>query len=330
MLTTRLPYKFLLLFLAFAVVLIVPFSIFTYFDADKLINDMDSIRPLNAAQKAVYTRFTDNMIDNIISYSFYIFVIAFILAMFFSHSLLVSVKELYRGAGSLRDGNLDIRLNPTTGDELGEVINAFNDMSEALRKNTNELLRKDHYVSAMLDPLWVVDDDNIVIDINPAFTELFGYEREDVVGFPVFDFLDEQGERVMRRRLFERDEGLSSTYEVSIISKTEGLIPVLVSGSPIMEEGDVIGKIGIIKDFREQLALREALKEEKEKADAIMDSMVDQLLVIDRDYRVIRANIAVRAKCMAGRRVAFYEEMNVLLRWLLRMARASVRYTRRE
>ena len=295
MLTTRLPYKFLLLFLAFAVVLIVPFSIFTYLDADKLINDMDSIRPLNAEQKAVYTKFTDNMIDNIIAYSFYIFVIAFILSMFFSHSLLVSVKELYRGARSLRDGKLDIKLNVTTGDELGEVISAFNDMSEALRKKTNELLRKDHYVSAMLDPLWVVDDDNIVIDVNPAFTELFGYEREDVVGYLVFDFLDEYGERVMRRRLFERDEGLSSSYEVSIISKTEGLIPVLISGSPIIEEGDVIGKIGIIKDFREQLALREALKEEKEKADAIMDSMADQLLVIDRDYKVIRANVAVRA-----------------------------------
>jgi PAS domain S-box-containing protein len=295
MLTTRLPYKFLLLFLAFSIVLIVPFSVFTYFDSDKLVRDMDDIRSLTAAQKAVYSRYTDNMIDNIVSYSFYIFVIAFILAMFFSHSLLVPVKELYKGARSLRDGELDIRLNVTTVDELGEVTNAFNDMVTVLRKNTNELMRKDHYVSAMLDPLWVVDEDNIIMDINPAFTGLFGYEREDVIGSSVFDFLDEKGERVLRRKLFEREEGISSSYEVSIISKTEGLIPVLISGSPVIEGGEVVCKIGIIKDFREQLALREALKEEKEKTDAIMDSMMDQLLVIDRDYRVMRANVAVRA-----------------------------------
>jgi PAS domain S-box-containing protein len=294
MLRNRLPYKFLILLLIFSTVLIIPLSLFTYLDFERMIRDVENIEPLMSEQKAVYLKQMDNMVDNIISYSFYIFIVAFIISMFFSHRLIMPVKELYRGAKSLRDGKFDIRLDVTTNDELGEVTIAFNDMVETLKGKTSELMRKDHYVNAMLDPLWVVDEDNIIIDTNPAFTRLFGYERDEVIGSSIFDFLDEEAEKVVRRKLYEREAGMSSSYETAIISRTDGLIPVLVSGSPIVESGEVVGKIGIIKDFRTQITLREAIKEEKEKSEAIMDSMVDHLLVIDRDYRIVKANLAVR------------------------------------
>jgi PAS domain-containing protein len=61
-----------------------------------------------------------------------------------------------------------------------------------------------------------------------------------------------------------------------------------------MDEGEVVGKVGIITDFRSQLALREAISEEKEKADAIMDSIMDPLVVIDRDFKIVKANLAAR------------------------------------
>jgi PAS domain S-box-containing protein len=299
MLVNRLPYKFLLIFLVFSLLLILPFSLFTFLDSERMISEMDDVQPLTQEQMAVYSQYTDHIADNLISYSFYIFIITFILSLFFSRKFLVQVKELYRGALSLKEGMYDISLDVTTNDELAEVTKAFNDMTETFRRKTNELLRKDHYINAMLDPLWVVDEDNVVIDVNPAFTGLFGYKREEVVGSSIFDFLDDEGERLMRRKLIEREEGLSSTYEISIISKSEGLIPVLISGSPLIEDGEVVGKVGIITDFRSQLALREAIGEEKEKADAIMDSIMDPLVVIDRDYRIVKANLAARVN--AGR-----------------------------
>jgi PAS domain S-box-containing protein len=296
---SRLPYKFLLLLLLFSVVLIVPYSLVTYHDSTRMLDRIEDIAPLSIEQRNVHEKYVDDLTENFVSMSFYIFIIAFILSLFFSRKFIVPVKKLHRAAQSIKEGDFDVRLDVTTGDELAEVARAFNEMTETLKKKTTELMRKELYVSTMNDPLWVANEDNFIVDINPAFTELFGYERDEVVGSSVFDFLDEESDRVMREQIRERGRGESSTYEISIISKNEGLVPVLVSGAPIIEEGEVIGKIGIIKDFRREKALRDALRDEMDFTEAIMQSMSDSLLVIDKDFRIVKANMAAIAH--AGR-----------------------------
>jgi hypothetical protein len=56
-------------------------------------------------------------------------------------------------------------------DELADVTRAFNDMAASLMTKTRELARKDLYVNTMLDPLWVVDDNNSITDINPLLRD---------------------------------------------------------------------------------------------------------------------------------------------------------------
>jgi PAS domain S-box-containing protein len=293
MLRRSLIYKLFITLLVFAVVLIVPTSLIITQTSKKMITQMEEIGPLSAEQRLIYERFASTVKENFISLAFYIFIISFIVALFFSRAVLRPIRELYQGAKALKEGNLDVRLQPREPDELGEVVKAFNEMAEALKQKTEELMLKDRYVSTMTDPLWVVDEANNIVDINPAFTQLLGYEREDVLGYSVFDFVDEESEKTLRKHLQMRQEGLSSTYEISIISKTGELIPVLVSGAPILnEQGQVVAKIGIMKDFRKELSLRKALQEAGAFREAIMDSMPDILLVIDREFRITMANRA--------------------------------------
>jgi len=299
MFRSRLAYKFLFVFVIFALASIVPLSVIFYYDSAHMVESMERIELLMPEQKAVQEAFISRMFDTLVSFSFYMFVLAFIVSLFLAHKFLVPVRELFRGAMALKEGRLDIKLDVKTEDELGEVTKAFNDMVQTLREKTTELQRKNTYIESMLDPLWVVDMDNNIIDINPAFTRLFGYSRGEVIGASIFDFLDEENEKIMRRQLVKRDEGLSSSYAISIISKEEGLIPVLMSGAPIIEKGEVVARLGIMKDFRNEIALRDALKEEKEHSEAIMDSLVDALLVINNEMRIITANKA--AVLMAGK-----------------------------
>jgi PAS domain S-box-containing protein len=297
--SSRLPYKFLMVLLIFSVILIVPYSLITYSNSTKMIESIEDVEPLSSEQRAIHDRYVDELSENLISLSFYIFIVAFILALFFSQKFLVPVKQLHGAAQSIKEGNLDIRLDTRTGDEFAEVSKAFNEMAFSLRQKNTELMRKDLYISMMKDPIWVADEDNFIVDINPAFTELFGHERDEVVGSSIFDFLDEESDKVMRDQLRGRDKGKSSSYEVSIISKKEGLIPVLISGAPLVEGDEMVGKIGIIKDFRAEKALREALRDEMDFTEAIMQSMSDALLVIDKDYKIVKANMAAVAH--AGR-----------------------------
>lgn len=302
MITYRLQYRFLLMFIVFALTFVFAFSLVIQSGAKAMIEEMEKQGPVTAEQRAVQERYRETVTENLISFSFYIFILAFVFSLFLSRRFLQPLRELHRGAKAIRDGRLDIKLNVQATYELAEVTKAFNEMAETLRKKTKELLRKDLYITTMTDPLWVVNEDNIVVDVNPAFTKLFGYERQDVIGSPIFDFLDAEAEKVMRAELLDRERGVSSMYEISIISKTEGLIPVLISGTPIIENEKVVGKIGIMKDFRGEAALRDALRDEKDHTVTIMDSMTDDLIVVDRDFRIVQANAA--ARMAAGRDIS--------------------------
>jgi PAS domain S-box-containing protein len=84
-----------------------------------------------------------------------------------------------------------------------------------------------------------------------------------------------------------------------MIAKDGDIIPVLVSGSPIIEKGEVVAKVGVIKDFRREKALRDSIREEKDYTETIMESMAEDMVVVDRDYRIVKANM--QARVSAGR-----------------------------
>lgn len=120
---------------------------------------------------------------------------------------------------------------------------------------TSEIARSRLYTEKMLDPLWVLDSENRTVDINPAFTRLFGYSHEEMLGRSVFEFLNEKNREIILREFERRWKGESSTYEVEVRAKDGTDIPVLLSGSPLIERGRMMGKIGVMKDIREHKRL---------------------------------------------------------------------------
>lgn len=300
---SRLSYKFMLLFLAFTISLLLPLSFVVFYDAEHMVQGMENVAPLSHDQKIAQARGLEKLVDDIISISFYMAVLAFLMSLFFSRKIFVPFRGLYNQAKLISEGDIDTDVDVPRGDDFGELSRAFNDMAATIRKKSRELRRKDMYISAMIDPMWVLDEDNAVVEVNDAFMKVFGYSRDDMKGALVFDLVDDTGERQLRRRHYE-DEGADGNlpelpFELSIISKNEGLIPVLLSETPIIENGKVTGRIGMIKDFRREGSLREALVAERDYSLAVMDSLVDQLVVMDRDLTVVKANLP--ARIFAGR-----------------------------
>ncbi|GAB4483568.1 MAG: hypothetical protein OHK006_04980 [Thermodesulfovibrionales bacterium] len=296
---SRIIYRLLAIFLSFALLVLVPYTVTIIMQAQKIIHRQMSEHAgaMQLDPVSVHHDFTARLLDYMVPYVFFVFVLAFMMALFFMRTLLFSLRQLEQGAQALRDGKLDTRLPVVTRDELGTVTMAFNEMADSLMKKTRELSVKNTYINAMLDPLWVVDVDNRVADINPAFTKLFGYTKEEMAGVPVFEYMDEKYAQIMRRRIDEkRDHGLSSTYEVSVRSKDGASIPVLISESPLFEGDRVVGMIGIIKDFREQSRLRQELQRSLSYVETVMDSIEDELVVIDPGYRIVSANRAAAVK----------------------------------
>lgn len=293
MFRNRIIYRLITAFLVFALLTLVPFAATIVKHVDRMIMEEEAARPLSEDDEyaKLHREFSSRLLEQMVPYAVYIFILAFMLSIFFMRKMLISLKQLRQGSRDLQEGRFDISLEVCSEDELGDVTKAFNDMALALKKKTAELKEKDNYVNAMLDPLWVVDQKNTITDINPAFTRLFGHERDQVIGASVYDFLDEKNAQIVRQQLDEkREKGLSSIYEVSILARDGSQIPVLISGSPIFSGEKIVGKIGILKDFRDQHELRNQLEQSKEYTETVMDSIQDEILVVDREYRIIRSN----------------------------------------
>jgi PAS domain S-box-containing protein len=297
MFKTKIFYKLMIILLIFAAMILVPYTYTIVVQVNKLIELEESFdQPQNQEVLEAHRLFVSNLFKRTTPYIIYTVILAFGLSIFFMRKLLLSLKQLQQGVGAIQDGTFETKLEVLTDDEIGDLTVAFNEMADTLKTKTLELEKKETYIREMVDPLWVVDEHDHITDINPAFTRLFGYEKDEVLGASIYDFIDEKNALMMYRQLNEkRVKGIASMYEIEVITKKGLLFPVLISGAPIYSGNKIVGKIGILKDFREQSELKNELKRSKEYVETIMDCIKDEMLVIDRDYRVTMANQVARS-----------------------------------
>ncbi|SIN89515.1 PAS domain S-box-containing protein [Singulisphaera sp. GP187] len=109
-------------------------------------------------------------------------VIAALIALKLSRSILEPIRAVTIGARDLARGHLDQVVPATTRDELGELAQAFNTMARTIREfrqaGTARLLRAQKTAQATIDsfpdPVVVVDTDGVVERANPAARRILG------------------------------------------------------------------------------------------------------------------------------------------------------------
>ncbi len=75
-----------------------------------------------------------------IIYVSYSVIIAVIIAIFFiNHSIIRPLEELRDGAEKIKDGDFEHKVIVSSNDEIGDLTNSFNEMTEDLRRNIIEL-----------------------------------------------------------------------------------------------------------------------------------------------------------------------------------------------
>lgn len=223
--------------------------------------------------------------ERLLIITFYSLILSFILSLFISRKITRPLHILKEAAIKVREGDYNFEIPYWASDEFGELIKTFNMMLRGLKETTEELKKKESYIERMTDPLIVIDEQGKVIDINPAFTRLLGYEKNELLGSRIEGLLSS----------IHSIEDIEKTVEVNIPSKTGETIPFLMTVTPLKIHGSRY-LIFVLKDFRDSLALREEIRLSRDYLETIMNSIQDELLVIDRDFRVIKANDAVKKR----------------------------------
>lgn len=75
-----------------------------------------------------------------------------------------------------------IELANGSQDEVGKLAAAFNKMSEALCSSEKSMQLAASIYQSNADAIVVTDKDNLIVNVNPAFTRITGYSTEEVIG----------------------------------------------------------------------------------------------------------------------------------------------------
>ncbi|MGQ9471715.1 MAG: PAS domain S-box protein [Candidatus Aminicenantales bacterium] len=182
------------------------------------------------------------------------------------------------------------------------IIGTLIDISERKRLLEETQKREAELRSTLYsigDGVITTDTEGRVLMMNPVAERLTGWREEEAKGQPlerIFNIINEftrlpaenPVERVRREGVVV---GLAN-HSV-LISRRGEEYPVADSGAPVFSpEGKLLGVVLVFRDQTEERQAQRRLEEAKEFAESIVATMYNPLVVLDPEFRIVRANQA--------------------------------------
>jgi PAS domain S-box-containing protein len=152
-------------------------------------------------------------------------------------------------------------------------------------------------VEGSADAIASIDREGVVRSWNRGAERMLGYRAEEIIGKHYHILVPEElrGEvEEKRREAFEKG---SVRFETQRLHKDGRRIPIDLTISVIRDsKGEIVGTSGVMKDISERKKLERELEEAKRHLRSIIDTIGEEICVIDRDYNIISFNRAFRER----------------------------------
>ena len=173
-------------------------------------------------------------------------------------------------------GGKELYLHATAGliyDAAGEVAGAIESLRDITeKKKADDIIRESeerlsNILKTTSEGFWLIDPDDITLDINDAMCEILQRPSEDVVGKSINDFLDDKNIKLVREQEKIRGEGDKGLYEISLLRADGATVPCLVNAAPLLDaNGNKIGSFGMFTDITERKHMEDELIDAKHTA----------------------------------------------------------------
>ncbi len=201
------------------------------------------------------------------------------------------VREKLQEHGIISNCELQVRRNDgaiLTGLFSGEVIKmqgrqyfltVMIDISER-KKILEELhLSEKKYrqlVELAQEGIWSIDEESKTTYVNPHMTSMLGYAVEEMIGRPLFYFMDEVGKAYASKKLEHRMAGVSERHDFELIHKDGHRIYTSIATSPINSEtGNYVGSIALITDVTENKRIEDELRTREKLYRSLFENMLN-------------------------------------------------------
>lgn len=204
--------------------------------------------------------------------------VSLVAALRLSRLIAEPVLMLAGAARAISDrGDYSTRVEVTGEDELGALCEAWNEMvaqierrqkaqeaSEAALRHSEERFRS--LIERSIDAIYVINDDNRYLYVNPTFQKLLGVTADEACtqGFDNMAFLTPNSRSRVGaiRQSWARGHRETTTFELTLQNRQGEILSLEVSASPIEWDGQPV-RMGVMRDITERVRAAERLADQQ-------------------------------------------------------------------
>ncbi|MBD0343415.1 MAG: response regulator, partial [Coleofasciculus sp. Co-bin14] len=151
--------------------------------------------------------------------------------------------------------------------ERKQVEEEIKRLNENLKRRAVELeTRYQQIVELAEEGIWVVDAQAKTTYVNHAMARMLGYTEEEMLGRPMFDFMDWLDRQIANSNIGGRKQGIAEKHEFKLRAKDGKTIWTYMSTSHVLDEsGKVLWSCALVYDITERKQAEEQLRESTER-----------------------------------------------------------------
>ena len=221
-----------------------------------------------------------------------------------------------------RDGTLiDISISAAPiRNSQGEVLGAISLMVDVTgRKRSERALaasegRKDAILRAALDCVVIVDDGGLVVEVNPATEETFGWTRADAIGKPFLEFVVVPEHRDDLAGVLETGTGplLGARVEINALRSDHRSFPAEIAITRVDVPGPLLFAVSLC-DVTKRREREERLREAEAKYRTLVEQIPLATYINTNGMPVSTTYMSPRIEAMLGFPVSDWLEPNFFL-----------------
>jgi two-component system nitrogen regulation sensor histidine kinase NtrY len=180
--------------------------------------------------------------------------------MHLAKGMTIPIQQLAIGTRAVTEGNLDHRVNIEANDEVGILVDSFNQMTETLKKTTNALTERRQYIETVLENITTgvvsITPRGYISTFNQAASRILQLNQQGVLNAHYRTFLNLPGVPRIFEIIRSMGEQGEESYEEQLQLKVNGkMLSLLVNVTRMYDtNGKYLGTLIVFDDLTQLLS----------------------------------------------------------------------------